>query len=275
MKKLFNSKTLVKFVFLTFLASSVFILFRMVLASSGDVTPEQDVAVKSDYALMLLQCILGMVVMLLPGFLQRKLQITIPSGMLIAFALFLYCAIYLGEVHYFYFRIPHWDTLLHTFSGFALGAIGISIINLLNKSESIPVSLSPAFVAIFAFCFAVTIGVVWEVYEFAVDSVANLNMQKYMMESGEALAGRAALADTMKDLIVDSLGALVISVVGYLSVKHRPGWLEKMQINYNRPVVVPEPVFAMQGVVAFASAAQTVALAAEGGDMGEDLGIAI
>ena len=244
--KLFNSKLLVRFVFVTFMASSAFILFRLGMPPSAAVEPGMAISVKNDYSLMLVQCVLGMVVMLLPGLLQKKLYMAIPSKMLVAFAVFLYCAIYLGEVHFFYFRIPHWDTLLHIFSGFALSAIGISIISLLNKSESIKMPLSPAFVAIFAFCFALAAGVVWEIYEFAMDSLLGFNMQKYMLESGEALVGQAALADTMKDLIADSLGAIAMSVVGYVSMKHKTGWLENMQIKLNRPAVAPEPVFLAQ-----------------------------
>jgi len=246
MKKLFNSKTVVRFVFLMLLASAVYISIRLVLPPSGGVSlTDQDVSVKSDYALMLLQCGLGMVVMLLPGILERKLKIVIPSGMLVAFAVFLFCGVYLGEVHYFYFRVPHWDTMLHTFSGFALGAVGFSIMGILNKSESVPVSLSPAFVAIFAFCFAVTIGVIWEIYEFTVDAAAGLNMQKYMLESGEILIGRAALMDTMKDLIVDALGASAISIIGYISMKNKKGWLENMQIRIAHPDPELSPVFAI------------------------------
>jgi uncharacterized membrane protein YjdF len=242
MKKLSTCKAVVRFVFCTLLISALYITIRLILALSGPASPEQDIGVRSDYPLMLLQCILGMLVMLLPGILHRKLDLAIPSGMLIAFAIFLFCGIYLGEVHYFYFRIPHWDTLLHTFSGFALGAIGLSVIGLLNNSESVPVSLSPAFIAIFAFCFAVAIGAVWEIYEYTVDTVADLNMQKYMLQSGEILNGRAALADTMKDLIVDSLGALVISVTGYVSMKQKDGWLERMQIKLNHPAPIPAHV---------------------------------
>jgi uncharacterized membrane protein YjdF len=221
------------------LISTIFTAIRFILAPSGPTLPDQDFAVKSDYSLMLVQCVLGLFVMLLPGILQRKLKISIPSGMLVAYALFLFCGIYLGEVHYFYFRIPHWDTMLHTFSGFALGAVGLSIIGFLNKSESVPVSLSPAFAAIFAFCFAVALGAVWEIYEFLVDSVANLNMQKYMLANGEMLVGQAALADTMKDLIVDAFGALVISVVGYVSMKRKTGWLGQLQIGFDSPPPVP------------------------------------
>ena len=240
MKRIFTVKTIVSFVFLTFLASAVYVALKMTSAPS-ELMAGQAIAVRSDYTLMLLQCILGTAAMLLPGILQRKLKITIPSGMLVAFAIFLYCAIYLGEVHYFYYRIEHWDTLLHTFSGFALGALGLSIIGLLNKSERVSVSLSPAFVAIFAFCFAVAIGTVWEIYEFSVDSISGLNMQKYALENGELLIGQAALADTMKDLIVDAVGALVISVVGYVSMKRKEGWLDNMQINAARPVPGPVP----------------------------------
>jgi len=216
------------------------------MAPSGPVAPDQDIRIKSDYVLMLLQCILGVAIMLLPGILERKAKINLPSGMVVAFALFLFCAIYLGEVHNFYFRIPHWDTMLHIFSGAALGAIGLSIIGLLNKSESVPVSLSPAFVAVFAFCFAIAAGVIWEIYEFAMDALAGTNMQKFITESGEVLIGQAALADTMKDLIVDTLGALVTSVVGYVSMKKKDGWLERMQLRLNRPVPEPQPAYALQ-----------------------------
>jgi len=244
-KKLISSKTVVRLVFLTLLASVVFIAIQLILAPSGVSSASHDVRVKSDYALMLLQCALGVVVMLLPGILERKLRIVIPSGMLIAFAVFLFCAVYLGEVHHFYYRVPHWDTVLHAFSGFALGAIGLSIIGILNKSESVSLSLSPAFIAIFTFCFAMTIGVIWEIYEFAVDTAADLNMQKYMLESGEMLVGRAALADTMKDLIVDAIGALAISVIGYISMKNKEGWLSKMQIRINHPIPEPSPLYAI------------------------------
>lgn len=273
MKKKFTSKTLVGIVFCTLLGSTIYIAIRLILAPSVSASSEQAVALRSDYALMLLQCFLGVGVMLLPGILQRKLKIVIPSGMHVAFAIFLFCGIYLGEVHHFYFRIPHWDTMLHTFSGFALGALGLSIIGLLNKSESVSVSLSPAFAAIFAFCFAVAIGTVWEIYEFTVDSVADLNMQKYMLESGELLSGHAALADTMKDLIVDTLGALAISVIGYLSMKRNDGWLGRIQIKLNRPVSAPSPVYSIQ--MPFTPQAQPVIAVAETVSAADNLRIAV
>lgn len=99
--------------------------------------------VKSDYALMLLQCILGVCAMLLPGLLTHRVKIQIPSRMIIFYTIFLYCAIYLGEVRSFYYHVPHWDTVLHTFSGAMLAALGFSVITLLNKTERIPMIMSP------------------------------------------------------------------------------------------------------------------------------------
>jgi uncharacterized membrane protein YjdF len=153
--------------------------------------------------------------------------------MLIMYAVFLYCAIYLGEVRDFYYRVPHWDTILHIFSGAALGALGLSVVSLLNQSEAITVSLSPVFVALFAFCFALSLGVVWEIYEFIIDGLLHTNAQKYALESGEPLIGQAALMDTMKDLIVDGVGAFVISTIGYVSLKYKKGWLERLLIKLN------------------------------------------
>lgn len=233
MKSFFQTKRFTTFVFLTFIGSAVFVAARIISAptSAGSVA---HIRVKSDYILMLIQCLLGALAMILPGFLQRKVQLNIPGIMIIVYAVFLYCAIYLGEVHSFYYRIPQWDSILHAFSGMALCTIGFSIIGLLNKSESVPLSLSPAFVALFAFCFAVSIGAIWEIYEFSVDCLLHLNMQKYALESGELLVGQMALLDTMKDLIIDTVGALGISASGYILSKNKHARLDKVQIKHYR-----------------------------------------
>lgn len=186
---------------------------------------------KSDYVLMLFQCIFGIFAMLLPKFLREKSNINIPVTMMFLYTIFLYCSIYLGEVRSFYYKIPHWDTILHTFSGGMLGTLGFSIITILNKTEKVPVNLSPAFVAVFAFCFAVSLGTVWEVYEFFADGILKTNMQKFATETGVALIGRNALMDTMKDLLVDSIGAFVASVIGYVSLKYKKGWIERLLLK--------------------------------------------
>ncbi len=190
--------------------------------------------VKSDYVLIILQCALGIAAMFLPSILKKKWRLTVPSRMIIVYAVFLYCAIFLGEVKNFYYTVPHWDTILHTSSGAMLGALGFSLVTLLNKSDRIPVNLSPVFVALFAFCFAVSLGVIWEIYEFTMDLIAGTNMQKFMLENGEKLIGQAALSDTMKDLIVDTVGAFVIAAAGYVSLIHKKGWVEKLQISVDK-----------------------------------------
>ncbi len=174
---------------------------------------------KSDYGLMLLQCTGGLIVMFLPSFVERKLSLRIPNYMFVLYFVFLYCAIYLGEVWSFYYRIPFWDIILHTFSGMMLGALGFSLVSLLNSSENISVRLSPFFVAFFAFCFALACGMIWEIYEFTVDGIAGMNMQKFALETGEPMIGREALSDTMEDIIVDTVGAFVVSLLGFISLK--------------------------------------------------------
>lgn len=221
-------KVLNYFVMLTLIISIIFIIIAMIVAPSVTDPNRPYERIKSDYVLMLLQCIIGVFAMLLPGLLKRKINLEIPSNMIILYTLFLYGAIYLGEVRSFYYNVPHWDTILHTFSGAMLGALGFSFVNFLNNAENIQIHLSPIFVAVFAFCFAITLGVAWEVYEFAADGILNTNMQKFALENGVGFIGRAAVMDTMKDLIVDAVGAFVMSVIGYISIKYKKGWVEKL-----------------------------------------------
>ena len=224
------SKIVSVFVFASLLLSAIFVAIRLILAPAQP-DGEGIERLKSDYVLMLAQCVLGRVVMLLPGVISRRLKIEIPSGMMILFVIFLYCAIYLGEVKSFYYSIHSWDTVLHWFSGAMIGALGFSFVALFNNAERIPVNLSPFFVAAFAYCFAVTLGVFWEFYEYSFDGLMGLNMQKFALEDGTLLMGRAALQDTMKDLVVDAVGAFAASLIGYISLKHKKGWIEKFQIT--------------------------------------------
>ena len=219
------------FVFATLVISFVFVSVQMGFAPSVEDRLDPYQRVKGDYILMLAQCALGIIGMFIPGILKRKANVEIPSSMLMLYALFLYCAIYLGEVRSFYYTVPHWDTILHVFSGAMLGALGFSVINFLNKTDKFNVHLSPIFVVTFAFCFAVTTGVFWEVYEYAADVIMGTNMQKFGTEEGVLFLGQAALADTMKDLIVDTLGAFVMSVVGYISLKYKKGWIDKLLLR--------------------------------------------
>ena len=150
-----------------------------------------------------------------PYLLQKKWKILLPDMMYILFFIFLYCAIYLGEVRSFYYTVPHWDTILHAISAAMLATLGFNIVSLLNDSEVVRMNMSPFFVSFFAFCFAVAAGAVWEIYEFTFDGILGFNMQKFATYDGTLLIGRAALVDTMKDIIADTLSALLISILGY------------------------------------------------------------
>lgn len=223
-----------KFVLISFIAPMAFIIYKIIVSPTSNTENIEGLRVKTDYILMLTQCILGIIAFFLPNIISKKTKIVIPSNMYIVYVLFLYGAVFLGEVRNYYYRVPHWDTILHTCSGAMLGALGFSFVNILNKHEKVHVELSPLFVALFAFGFAITLGVMWEIYEFTFDGVLGLNMQKFALENGTQLVGRAAVTDTMEDLIVDSVGALVMSIIGYISLKYKKGWIDKLLIKIKK-----------------------------------------
>ena len=178
----------------------------------------------SDYLLMLMQCILGLVTIHLPGILERRLRFELPGLLYGFYIVFLYCAIFLGEVRSFYYLFPRWDSILHFFSSLMTGFFGLMVVTILNRDRHVSMNLSPLFVCLFAFCFSVTIGSLWEIYEFIGDGLFGLNMQKFMTAQGELLVGHNALRDTMKDIIVDVLGALLASVIGMISIRRGTRW---------------------------------------------------
>ncbi|MBR4069395.1 MAG: hypothetical protein IKK08_12370 [Clostridia bacterium] len=207
-----------RILFVSLVLSIIFSAVRFTQAPKVIAAGMEHAKVKSDYLLMLLQCVLGLVVMLLPTLIEHRWHLGIANAIHILYYIFLYCAVFLGEVFEFYYLVPHWDTILHFFSGAMLSALGFILVDLLNRNERVRVNLSPLFVAVFAFCFALAAGAVWEIYEFTGDSLFGLNMQKCLTEHGEALVGYAALRDTMKDIVVDAAAAMLISVLGYFSI---------------------------------------------------------
>lgn len=204
--------------FLSLLVSIIFITFKIIKTPSFT-SAEAYSKVKGDYVLMLLQCILGIIVMFIPSVVERKLSVDIPNNMEVMYFIFLYCAIYLGEVRNFYYLIPYWDVILHAFSGAMLGTLGFSLVSYLNDLKFLNTNLSPFFVALFAFCFAQASGAVWEIYEFLADSLIGTNMQKFIVADGTVLSGHAALRDTMTDLIIDALSSLAVTIIGYYTIK--------------------------------------------------------
>ena len=193
-------------VLISFIAPILYLVFR-IATTTNDILPNSgEMRVRSDYVLMLVQCLLGIIAMAIPSFLSRKFKWEIPNVMYYFYVFFLYAAIFLGEIQNFYYRFKYWDLILHTLSGTMIGFLGFSVIDMLNR-ENENVNLNAFFVAFFAFCFAMTLGGIWEVYEFASDGILGTNMQKYALESGIELQGRDAISDTMEDIIVDSVGS--------------------------------------------------------------------
>ena len=197
-------------------------------------------------------CVLTLLLLLVPSFLQVNLKIELPTTLEIIILLFVFAAEILGEIEAFYLRIPNWDTILHTMNGFLMAAIGFSLVDILNRDARLKFTLSPLFMAIVAFCFSMTVGVLWEFFEFGMDQFFGLDMQKDtvihtiqsvaldptqsnrpvvirdiqdVMVNGQRLGVGGyldiGLLDTMEDLLVNFVGAVVFSVLGFFYMKQQ------------------------------------------------------
>ena len=150
-----------------------------------------------------------------PSILEKKFKVYLPARLEIIITLFIFAAQVLGEMNGFYDKISWWDTMLHSTSGVILGLVGFLFVYLLNEKGDANVNLSPVFVVIVAFCFAITMGVFWEIFEFSADRLFGLNMQKFRFP------GQDGLVDTMQDLIVDAIGAAIACIGGWIYMKKK------------------------------------------------------
>ena len=197
-------------------------------------------------------CVLVLFLFMLPFFIQKNFGSCLPSTLEIIILLFIFAAEILGELQSYFIQYPYWDTMLHTTNGFLCAAVGFSLIDILNRDAKIKFTLSPVYVALAAFCFSMTIGVLWEFFEFGMDRLFHMDMQKdtivhtissVMLDptnsnipitidgiTSVAVNGRdlgftgyldIGLYDTMEDLFVNFIGAPVFSVIGYFYLKHR------------------------------------------------------
>lgn len=197
-------------------------------------------------------CILTLLLLLVPSFVQVNLKIELPTALEITILVFIFAAEILGETQSFYIKFPFWDDVLHTINGFLAAAIGFALVDILNRNKRAKFNLSPFFVAIVAFCFSMTIGVIWEFFEYSMDIFAGLDMQKDtvinhitsvaldetkknipitisgindVVINGKSLGLGGyldiGLIDTMKDLFVNFIGAVVFSIFGYFYIKTR------------------------------------------------------
>ena len=206
-----------------------------------------------------LMCVLTLLLFLIPAFVDRRLNIKLPSVLEVIILLFAFSAEILGEIQNFYGIFKSWDTMLHTINGFMMAAIGFALIDILNNDPHFHFTASPFFVAFVAFCFSMTVGVVWEFFEFSMDYFFHTDMQKDFIydtiasvntavnPSGEnsavvidnvhtTLSGSVndktvqfvykgyldiGIKDTMKDLMVNCLGAIIFSILGIFYIKGR------------------------------------------------------
>lgn len=163
---------------------------------------------------------------LAPMLAPRRMPVAIPAEFHLLAVIFIFASLFLGEVHLFYERVWWWDMVLHASSGLLLGMFGFLLVYVLNENERVDLHLRPGFVALFAFMFALGVGVLWEIFEFGMDRLFGMSMQKPMF------GDPSGLTDTMWDLILDALGALVISLLGWWYMKHRQisfieAWIRK------------------------------------------------
>jgi len=168
------------------------------------------------------------VVTFFPMLFERRFRVYIPPELQLMAITFVFASLFLGEVRGYYTRFWWWDIALHTTSGFLLGIIGFLLVHVMNEAERIHVHMKPGFVAFFAFLFALGMGTIWEIFEFTMDSMFGMNMQKPM------LGDPSGLTDTMWDLIVDAIGALVVSGLGwwYLKNPEKSSFLERWIYNF-------------------------------------------
>ena len=202
-------------------------------------------------------CALSLGLMVLPSILSKKLKVVLPSTLEVIILLFIYAAEILGEMNAFYVRVPHWDTMLHTINGFLCAAIGFCLVDMMNRNERFSFRLSPLYLAIVSFCFSMTVGVLWEFFEFAGDYFLGMDMQNDIVvgaihsvnldptrtntvvhirdiadtilvhsdgtQEALGLGGYLdiGIIDTMKDLFVNFIGAVVFSFIGYFYVKEK------------------------------------------------------
>ena len=200
-------------------------------------------------------CILALLLFSLPSLIERRLHIDLPDTLEIIILLFIYAAEILGEIQEYYVIIPFWDDILHTLNGFLFAAVGFSLVNILNRNKRVMLELSPFYMAVTAFCFSMTIGVLWEFFEWGVDTFMAKDMQKdtvlqaihsvtlhpegrnipvHIRDIADVILVHTdgtqtalgvggyldiGLIDTMSDLLVNFIGAVVFSIIGFFYVK--------------------------------------------------------
>ena len=207
-------------------------LILLVYSIVGIFLHRSDDSQSSDYMFIAFNAFTLLVASFIPSFLNRKLSIAVPELLLVIYLGFVTAALLIGEIGQFFVYVSWWDSALHLFSGSLVGVVGFSLISLLNGSKELEFKLSPIFIAVFVFCFSLSIEVIWEIIEYIIDGIFGSNMQRFRDSiTGELWLGRHALQDTMKDFILNTIGATFISILGYFDFKRHTGLINKMLIR--------------------------------------------
>lgn len=156
-----------------------------------------------------------------PILFKKQLQIELPAEFHLMAVLFTFASLYLGEIQQFYEQFWWWDIALHTSAGILMGILGFLLVYLLNETHRVDLQMTPGFIAFFAFLFAITIGTVWEIFEFAGDQLLDTSMQKPM------LGDPSGLTDTMWDMIVNAVGGFTVSFTGWRYLKGKQDFFVK------------------------------------------------
>ena len=198
-------------------------------------------------------CLLTLALFLIPSFLEGALKVEISPLFEGIIYCFIFAAEILGELDHYFTLIPIWDTMLHTINGFLFAAVGFVTIDLLNRNSE-HMKLSPLYLTMVAFCFSMTIGVLWEFIECGADLFLGADMQKdFIVRSFQSTkmdptqtqqafqiadivktqiytaSGQMyevpggyldiGILDTMKDLLVNFIGAVVFCAFGFVYLR--------------------------------------------------------
>lgn len=194
-----------------------------------------------------------LLLLFVPSFIEKKMKIELPSFLELLVTIFVFSSIILGGVADYYEKFPYFDTVLHTINGFICAAVGFGLIDIMNNNSKFKLSLSPIFVCLFSFCFSMTAGVIWEFFEYGIDMFLGKDMQRDTIihsinsillsrdSAGEnvtviknisqtSINGNKlwidgyldiGLIDTMNDLLVNFIGAVVFNTFGFIYLKNR------------------------------------------------------
>jgi len=163
--------------------------------------------------------------LLSPLIFRHKMDVEIPAELHLVAVVFILVSLYLGEIQSFYQRFWWWDMVLHASAGLLMGVVGFLLVYLLNESKRVELHMTPVFISLFAFLFAITIGTLWEIFEFSMHQLFGVNIQKSMMDDP------SGLTDTMWDMIVNAIGAFIISFMGWWYLKRKRAFFVRDWIN--------------------------------------------